>query len=409
MRGALTGALLWLAAAPAWGGGVLAGRHHHHRSEGAGRGGRRPARARGEPGAAASRSAQRGGQAGRLAELKAAALLVRIGLDHEPWLARPLRAVGDCPFRQRTVVCVLRNQLACLQSVYLQIVKDARIAGFEAVPRTSALRTDHATGVHARLRRALRPAADRLRRRRDRLPILRGGGPGTRAGSSGSLLDRLGLAGASHSLAPLAAGDFQRLGRAAGRLGRHPDRRSRKLARRQVWSALAREVLAETFGAEARTTLFTRAEVARVRGAFRAAERCLRGALPRGSIPTSRWRRSSCRLASSTGASSPCRLLDPARPAAAPPGRGRLSALPMAGLVLHIGTHKTGTTALQAALDGQPQRAGGAGDRLSPPRRPRGRPPPAGHPVDRPRAPRLRRPEWDRALAWARRAPRRRP
>jgi ABC-type Zn uptake system ZnuABC Zn-binding protein ZnuA len=32
---------------------------------------------------------------GALAELKAAALLVRIGLDHEPWLARPLRAVGE--------------------------------------------------------------------------------------------------------------------------------------------------------------------------------------------------------------------------------------------------------------------------------------------------------------------------
>ena len=32
---------------------------------------------------------------GALAELKAAALLVRIGLDHEPWLARSLRAVGD--------------------------------------------------------------------------------------------------------------------------------------------------------------------------------------------------------------------------------------------------------------------------------------------------------------------------
>jgi ABC-type Zn uptake system ZnuABC Zn-binding protein ZnuA len=32
---------------------------------------------------------------GALAELRGAALLVRIGLDHEPWLARPLRVVGD--------------------------------------------------------------------------------------------------------------------------------------------------------------------------------------------------------------------------------------------------------------------------------------------------------------------------
>ena len=32
---------------------------------------------------------------GQLARLREAALLVRIGLDHEPWLARPLRAAGN--------------------------------------------------------------------------------------------------------------------------------------------------------------------------------------------------------------------------------------------------------------------------------------------------------------------------
>ena len=32
---------------------------------------------------------------GQLARLRGAALLVRIGLDHEPWLARPLRAAGN--------------------------------------------------------------------------------------------------------------------------------------------------------------------------------------------------------------------------------------------------------------------------------------------------------------------------
>ncbi len=35
---------------------------------------------------------------GQLAKLKAAALLVRIGLDHEPWLARVLRSVNDPRF-----------------------------------------------------------------------------------------------------------------------------------------------------------------------------------------------------------------------------------------------------------------------------------------------------------------------
>jgi ABC-type Zn uptake system ZnuABC Zn-binding protein ZnuA len=34
----------------------------------------------------------------QLAKLKAAALLVRIGLDHEPWLGRALRTVGDSRF-----------------------------------------------------------------------------------------------------------------------------------------------------------------------------------------------------------------------------------------------------------------------------------------------------------------------
>ena len=35
---------------------------------------------------------------GQLAKLKAAALLVRIGLDHEPWLGRALRTMGDPRF-----------------------------------------------------------------------------------------------------------------------------------------------------------------------------------------------------------------------------------------------------------------------------------------------------------------------
>ena len=37
-------------------------------------------------------------KAGQLARLKAATLLVRIGLDHEPWLARVLRSLGDKRF-----------------------------------------------------------------------------------------------------------------------------------------------------------------------------------------------------------------------------------------------------------------------------------------------------------------------
>jgi ABC-type Zn uptake system ZnuABC Zn-binding protein ZnuA len=39
---------------------------------------------------------------GQLAKLKAAALLVRIGLDHEPWLGRALRTVGDSRFTRES-------------------------------------------------------------------------------------------------------------------------------------------------------------------------------------------------------------------------------------------------------------------------------------------------------------------
>src|SRR5881396_3293741 len=38
------------------------------------------------------------GEAGQLARLKSAALLVRVGLDHEPWLARVRATVNDPRF-----------------------------------------------------------------------------------------------------------------------------------------------------------------------------------------------------------------------------------------------------------------------------------------------------------------------
>lgn len=95
MRGALVGALLWLAAAPAWGGGPLpvvttttdlralveavGGDRVHVTSL---------APALHDPHSVDVKP-------GALVELRAAALLVRIGLDHEPWLARPLATVGD--------------------------------------------------------------------------------------------------------------------------------------------------------------------------------------------------------------------------------------------------------------------------------------------------------------------------
>jgi len=95
VRGALAGALLWLAAAPAWGGAVLpvvtTTTDLKALVEAVG-----GARVRVVSLAPALHDPHRVDvKPGALAELKAAGLLVRIGLDHEPWLARPLRAVGE--------------------------------------------------------------------------------------------------------------------------------------------------------------------------------------------------------------------------------------------------------------------------------------------------------------------------
>jgi ABC-type Zn uptake system ZnuABC Zn-binding protein ZnuA len=95
VRGALTGALLWLAAAPAWGGDVLpvVTTTTDLKALVDAVGGARVRAVSLAPPLHDPHSVEV--KPGALAELKAAALLVRIGLDHEPWLARPLRAVGE--------------------------------------------------------------------------------------------------------------------------------------------------------------------------------------------------------------------------------------------------------------------------------------------------------------------------
>jgi ABC-type Zn uptake system ZnuABC Zn-binding protein ZnuA len=95
VRGALTGALLWLVAAPAWGGGVLpvVTTTTDLKALVEAVGGPRVRVVSLAPPLHDPHSVEV--KPGSLAELKAAALLVRIGLDHEPWLARPLRAVGE--------------------------------------------------------------------------------------------------------------------------------------------------------------------------------------------------------------------------------------------------------------------------------------------------------------------------
>ena len=94
MRGALAGALLWLAAAPAWGGPLpVVTTTTDLKALVEAVGGDRVRVASLAPALHDPHSVEV--KPGALAELRGAALLVRIGLDHEPWLARPLRAVGD--------------------------------------------------------------------------------------------------------------------------------------------------------------------------------------------------------------------------------------------------------------------------------------------------------------------------
>jgi ABC-type Zn uptake system ZnuABC Zn-binding protein ZnuA len=95
VRGALAGALLWLAAAPAWGGAPLpiVTTTTDLKALVEAVGGDRVRVVSLAPALHDPHSVEV--KPGALADLKAAALLVRIGLDHEPWLAPVLRTVGE--------------------------------------------------------------------------------------------------------------------------------------------------------------------------------------------------------------------------------------------------------------------------------------------------------------------------
>jgi hypothetical protein len=168
------------------------------------------------------------------------------------------------PFGRRTVVCVLRSQLAYLQSIYLQVTKEARVAGFEAF-LAEALRTNLATGLQldygALFDRLLEGFAP------EEIVFVcyetAVSGPG---GIIGGIFERLGLGEVAAGLAPLAAGDSNvspvPLAAWAANQISAPGVAGRGLIE------LASEVIAEIFGAAARTTLFTRAEAARVAAHF---------------------------------------------------------------------------------------------------------------------------------------------
>jgi len=166
------------------------------------------------------------------------------------------------PFEKRTIVCTLRNQLAYLQSIYLQITKEARGPGFDAF-LDQALRTNHATGVfldYGALYDHLLAGfdADEIAFLSYETAVRQEGG------ILGAILERADLPGIA--LEPLPAGNSnvspEPLAAWAANQIAAPGVAGRGLV------GLAREIFAETFGAEAKSTLYSRPEVERVAAHF---------------------------------------------------------------------------------------------------------------------------------------------
>ena len=162
------------------------------------------------------------------------------------------------------MVCTLRNQLTYMQSIYLQITKDSRGPGLEAFVN-QCLRSNRATGVlldYGALYDHLLTGfgADEI------VFVSYEAALRHPEGILGHLLDRLGLPGVAVGLEPLAAGDFNVSPEPLAAWAANQISAPRVADRGLV--ALAREVFAQTFGAEARSTLFSRPEVARVAAHF---------------------------------------------------------------------------------------------------------------------------------------------
>lgn len=171
-----------------------------------------------------------------------------------------LRGMLDA-FEERTVVCTLRNQLAYLQSIYLQVTRDQAGPAFEPFVN-GALRNRHATGcfldygaLYDHLLEGFAPeeivfvAYETARRH-----------PG---GILGGLFERLGLP--EIALAPLS-GDSNvspepLAAWAAARIAEPAPAPAALIG----W---ARDAFTETFGEAARSTLFSRVEVERITALF---------------------------------------------------------------------------------------------------------------------------------------------
>jgi hypothetical protein len=166
-------------------------------------------------------------------------------------------------FDRRTVVCVLRNQLAYLQSIYLQITKESRGPSVEAF-LNQALRSNHATGVmldYGALYDHLLTGfgADEIVFLSYEAAVRDPGGV------LGHLLAGVGLPGLTEGLAPLPS---------ASNVSPEPlaSWAANQIATPRVadpgLTAQAQAALRETFGEGVRSTIYSRPEVTRVAAHF---------------------------------------------------------------------------------------------------------------------------------------------
>jgi hypothetical protein len=166
-------------------------------------------------------------------------------------------------FDRRTVVCVLRNQLAYLQSIYLQVTRRSRGPTVEAFVN-KALRTHHANGVmldYGALYDHLLSGfgADEIVFLSFEAAVRDPGG------LLGHLLAGVGLPGIADGLAPLTSASNvspEPLASWAANQIATPRVADRGL------TAQALAALRETFGAEVRSTIYSRPEVARIAAHF---------------------------------------------------------------------------------------------------------------------------------------------
>lgn len=181
------------------------------------------------------------------------------------------------PFPRRRVVVVLRNQLAYIQSLYLEMQRQYRMPPFGEYVR-QCLARDHASGMYLDYAALLDAFTGRNGERKEGQEGGAGFAPGeirllsyealARAGRPipAAFLAALGLEAAAEPLAETAA----------ARANPSPEPLASWVANRITAPevagpealALVAEALAEEFGPEVATTLYTAAEIARIQSRF---------------------------------------------------------------------------------------------------------------------------------------------